>query len=135
MSSTIIPCLRYRKAPAAIEWLCQAFGFQKHLVIPGDNDNIPHAQLILGGSMIMLGSVQDNEFGSFTKQPDEIDNAETQSPYVVVPDADAHYARAKAAGAAIVVDIRDFDHGGRGYTCRDLEGHLWNFGSYNPWSE
>jgi uncharacterized glyoxalase superfamily protein PhnB len=53
---------------------------------------------------------------------------------VIVPDADAHYERAKAAGAAIVYDIRDEDYGGRGYSCRDPEGHLWNFGTYDPWA-
>ncbi|TMB01350.1 MAG: glyoxalase, partial [Deltaproteobacteria bacterium] len=57
----------------------------------------------------------------------------TQSPYVIVADADAHYARAKAAGAEIVMDIKDEDYGGRGYSARDPEGHLWNFGTYDPW--
>ena len=58
----------------------------------------------------------------------------TQSPYVIVADADAHYARAKAAGAEIVMDIKDEDYGGRGYSCRDPEGHVWNFGTYDPWA-
>jgi len=135
MNSTIIPGLRYRQAPAAIEWLCKAFGFEKNLVVPGENDTIAHAQLTLGSGMIMLGSVRENEFGRLMKQPDEIGDAETQNPYVIVPDADAHYARAKAAGAVMVVDLQDFGHGGRGYTCRDLEGHVWNFGTYDPWSQ
>jgi uncharacterized glyoxalase superfamily protein PhnB len=51
-----------------------------------------------------------------------------------VDDADAHYARAAAAGAEIVLDIVDEDYGGRGYSCRDPEGHLWNFGTYDPWA-
>jgi uncharacterized glyoxalase superfamily protein PhnB len=59
----------------------------------------------------------------------------TQSSYVVVADPDAHYRTAKAAGAEIVMDIVDQDYGGRGYTCRDLEGHVWSFGSYDPWIE
>jgi uncharacterized glyoxalase superfamily protein PhnB len=46
---------------------------------------------------------------------------------------DALYRRAKAAGAKIVLDIKDEDYGGRGFSCRDLEGHLWNFGTYDPW--
>jgi hypothetical protein len=46
---------------------------------------------------------------------------------------DALYRRAKAAGAKIVLDINDEDYGGRGFSCRDLEGHLWNFGTYDPW--
>ena len=53
---------------------------------------------------------------------------------IVVDDADKHYARAVAAGAEIVMEIRDEDYGGRGYSCRDPEGHLWNFGSYDPWA-
>ncbi len=59
---------------------------------------------------------------------------ETQSPYVIVADADAH-ACAKPASAQIVVEIKDQDCGARGYSCRDPEGHLWNFGSYDPWKE
>ena len=133
LGSTIIPGMRYRNAAAAIDWLCNAFGFEKHLVVPGENDTITHAQLSFGSGMIMLGSIRDNDSRFTVKQPDEVDGAETQFPYVVVPDCDAHYARAKAAGAQIVYDIHDEGHGGRGYACRDLEGHLWYFGSFNPW--
>ena len=41
---------------------------------------------------------------------------------------------AQAAGAEIVIDIKDEDYGGRGFTCRDPEGHVWSFGSYDPWA-
>jgi uncharacterized glyoxalase superfamily protein PhnB len=131
--SSVIPALRYRNAPAAIEWLCKVFGFEKQLVVPGENNTILHAQLKLGGGMIMLGSVRDTPFGKLMKQPDEIANCETQCPYLVVADADAVYARAKAAGAEIVQDIKNEDHGGRGFGCRDVEGHLWYVGTYDPW--
>jgi uncharacterized glyoxalase superfamily protein PhnB len=57
----------------------------------------------------------------------------TQGIYVVVDDDDAHYARAKDAGAEIVIDIKTQDYGGRDYTARDLEGHVWTFGTYDPW--
>jgi len=129
---SVIPCMRYRDAPAAIEWLCKAFGFEKQLVVPNTDGTIAHAQLSFGNGMIMLGSVVDSEFGRLMKQPDEIGGAETQTAYVIVKDADAHYSRAKAAGAQIVIDIKDEDYGGRGYSCRDPEGHLWNFGTYDP---
>jgi uncharacterized glyoxalase superfamily protein PhnB len=131
--ATVIPCLRYRDAPAAIEWLGRAFGFEKHLVVPGEGGTIAHAQLSFGNGMIMLGSAQDTEFGRLMKQPEEIGGAETQTAYVIVSDADALYVRAKAAGAKIVLDIKDEDYGGRGFSCRDLEGRLWNFGTYDPW--
>jgi len=133
--ATVIPCLRYRDAPAAIDWLCQTFGFEKQLVVPNQDGSIAHAQLSFGNGMIMLGSVlkAETEFGRLMKQPDEIAGAETQSSYIVVLDADAMYARAKAAGAKIVIEIKDEDYGGRGFSCYDLEGHLWNFGTYDPW--
>jgi uncharacterized glyoxalase superfamily protein PhnB len=133
--ATIIPCLRYRDAPKAIEWLCRTFGFEKQLVVPNADGTIAHAQLCFGNGMIMLGSVLEveTEFGRLIKQPDEIGGFETQSAYVVVSDADEIYARAKAAGAEIVIEIKDEDYGGRDFSCRDLEGHLWNIGTYDPW--
>lgn len=125
--------MRYRDAPAAIEWLVKAFGFEKHLVVPKPDGTIAHAQLSFGNGMIMLATAIDSEFGRLMKLPDQIGGAETQTSYVIVKDADAHYARAKAAGAKIVLDIKDQDYGGRGYSCRDPEGHLWSFGTYDPW--
>ncbi|MDQ3697589.1 MAG: VOC family protein [Gemmatimonadota bacterium] len=131
---TVIPTMRYRDASAAIEWLCKAFGFERQLVVPGDNGTIAHAQLTFGNGMIMVGSAVDNEFGRLVKLPEQIGGVGTQSAYVIVADTDAHYARAKAAGAEIVMDIKDEAYGGRGYSSRDPEGHLWNFGSYDPWA-
>ena len=133
--ATVISCLRYRDAPAAIEWLCNTFGFEKHLVVPNDDGTIAHAQLSFGTGMVMLGSVQneETEFGLLMKQPDEVGGIQTQSAYLVVTDADAVYASAKAGGAVIVIDIKDEDYGGRGFSCFDPEGHLWNVGSYDPW--
>jgi uncharacterized glyoxalase superfamily protein PhnB len=133
--ATVIPCLRYRNAPAAIEWLCSTFDFEKQLVVPGEDGTIDHAQLTFGNGMIMIGSVQktETEYGRLIKQPDEIGGLETQSPYLVVADADEIYRRAKGAGATIVIDIKDEDYGGRGFSCRDPEGRLWNVGTYDPW--
>lgn len=132
-TATIVPCLAYRDALAAIEWLCQAFGFHKHAVY-ADGTTVHYAQLTFGNGMIMLGSAdKGGAWGEHIVQPDEVGMRETQSACVIVADADAHYARAKAAGARIVIDIADQDYGGRGYACRDPEGHLWWFGSYDPW--
>src|SRR3546814_8472902 len=84
--------------------------------------------------MVMLGSADNaSQWGRQVAQPDEIGMRETQSPCVIVADTDAHYARAKDAGATIVMDIADQDYGGRGHSCRDIEGHLWWLGSYAPW--
>ncbi len=131
--SMIIPTLRYRDAPSAIKWLCRAFGFRKQLVVPHEDGTIAHAQLTLGSGMVMLGSAVDSEFGRLIKQPDEGDGTETQSPYIIVSDADVVYERVKAQGGRIVLDIKDEGYGGRGFSCLDPAGHLWNVGSYNPW--
>lgn len=131
--ATIIPCLRYRDAPAAIEWLCRAFGFERQLVVPNEDGSIAHAQLGYGNGMIMLGSVFDTEYGRLMVQPSQIDNRNTQSAYLVVQDADLVYERALKAGAQIVLDLKDEDYGGRGFSCRDPEGHVWSIGTYDPW--
>ena len=68
------------------------------------------------------------------RQPDEGGGGQTQSTYVVVANADA-CTRAKAGGARIAMEIRDEDYGGRGFSFFDVEGHLWSFGSYDPWSQ
>jgi uncharacterized glyoxalase superfamily protein PhnB len=139
MPATMIPCLRYEDAPVAIDWLSRAFGFEASLVVPNESGGIAHAQLLMrdakrGDAMVMLGSAQPaSEFGKFTIQPGEYGKRSTQCPYIVIDEIDAHCERATAAGAEIVMPIADQDYGGRVYTCRDPEGHLWCFGSYDPW--
>lgn len=129
---TVVPCMRYRDAPAAIAWLCDTFGFETQLVVPNENGTIAHAQLSFGNSMIMLGSVFDTEYGRLVKQPADIGHFVTQSTYLVVNNADLVYGRALEAGAKILLDIKDEDYGGRGFTCRDPEGHVWSIGTYDP---
>lgn len=120
----VITCLRYRDAPAAIDWLCEAFGFERHLVVDGPEGTIAHAQLTFGAGMIMLGSE-----GAEQELEWPVGGA---SLYVIVDDADAHHDRAVAAGAELVVGLQDPDYGGRMYTVRDPEGNLWSFGTYRP---
>jgi uncharacterized glyoxalase superfamily protein PhnB len=133
-SATVVPTLRYRDGRAAIDFLCKAFGFQEHLVVPDPSGGVAHAQLVFGNGMVMLGSARNNEFHDLVQSPAESGAIGSQSAYVFVSDVDAHYQRAKAAGAAMVIDIADNDYGGRGYSCKDVEGHVWNFGSYDPWT-
>jgi uncharacterized glyoxalase superfamily protein PhnB len=131
--STVIPALRYRNAPAAIDWLCKVFGFERHAVYEGESGTIGHAELTLGGGMIMLGSAKEDEYGRTFKSPDQLDGVETRSAYIVVADADATHARAVAAGAAIVRPLQDTPYGSREFAVRDPEGHSWTAGTYDPW--
>ena len=83
--------------------------------------------------MIMLGSARDGDTWGALVKPSRDRGGATGAVYVVVPDADAHHARATAAGAEVVEPLSDKAHGGRGYGCRDLEGHVWSFGTFDPW--
>jgi uncharacterized glyoxalase superfamily protein PhnB len=132
--STVIPAMRYRDCVAAIEWLCTALGFEKQAVYMGEGNTVMHAQLTFGNGMIMLGSVQNGgEYSDQIVQPDEIGKKETQHACLIVSDADAVYATAKAAGAEMMIDLKEMDYGGKAFSCRDPEGHLWSIGTYDPW--
>jgi uncharacterized glyoxalase superfamily protein PhnB len=137
--STLIPCLRYRDAPAAINFLCDAFGFTRHAVYADDADPsiVHHAQLVFGNSMVMLGSARPGEMQALYgwKTPAEAGGI-TMCVCAWVADPDAHCAQAKAAGAEIVRGPYANDgYPGRAYDARDPEGNVWNFGSYDPWAD
>ena len=129
---TVMPTMRYEDAGAAIEWLCEAFGFERRMEVPGEDGQILHAQLVFGNGMIMLGSARDDEFGALLQLPKSA-GCNTQSAYLIVRDVEAHQARAAAAGAEIVMPVEDQGYG-KMYSCRDPEGYLWNFGDYDPWA-
>jgi uncharacterized glyoxalase superfamily protein PhnB len=129
----IIPCLVYRDAPAAIDFLCSAFGFARHAVYEGeDGQSIDHAELTIEGNMIMLSShSRRSEDRLGMVPPSHTGGKVTACIYVVLADPDAHHDRAAAAGAEIVTPPRDQDFG-RTYEARDCEANVWSFGSYDP---
>lgn len=134
LKAGIIPGLRYRAAPAAIDWLCDVLGFERHLVVPNEDGTIAHAQLVLGSGMIMLGSAHDGEFDDIVV-PSAPGGQLTQSAYIVVEEVRALYERVRASGAGIVMELTEQHYGGSLFSVRDPEGQLWNVGSYNPWAE
>jgi uncharacterized glyoxalase superfamily protein PhnB len=132
--ATVIAGHRYRNAPAAIEWLCKVFGFERQAVYEGPDGTIAHAQLTLGSGMVMLGSARDDEYDKRFKTPAELGGIETRSQYLVVPDVDAAYARAVEAGAEVLKPLASTDYSSRDFTVRDPEGYTWSAGTYNPWA-
>lgn len=125
---TIFPILRYEDARAAIRSLCAAFGFVELFSVPESGPYVRHAQLRLGTNIVMLGSVRPDDG---TQSPRAL-GAATQAVYVYVDDLDAHFARAREAGAQVVSPPRETDFGSREYHARDDEGHLWTFGTFLP---
>ncbi len=122
----IFPGFRYQDAPAAIDWLERAFGFEPQFVVPGPDGTIAHAQLKLGPGLIMLDSAVA-ETAPAVPWP-----ATRLSLYVYVPDIEAHYERARAAGAEIIRVLAETDYGSFEFSALDLEGNLWSFGTYQP---
>jgi uncharacterized glyoxalase superfamily protein PhnB len=138
MHPTLTPCLRYTDAPAAIDFLCRAFGFERHAVYFDENDPtiVVHAQLTLGNGMVMLSSARPGKATDRYrwKTPAEAGGI-TACVCAIIDDVEGHYARAKAAGADIVTEPHDNEgYPGRSYNARDLEGNDWDFGTYNPWA-
>lgn len=133
----MISSLCYDDAHGAIEWLGKAFGFEPKLVVPGQDNKVMHSQLHTpdGRSMIMLYSARDDEFGRPQRSPQNLDGRSNQSLYVIIEDVEEHFERAKKAGAEILLEPTPQDYGGVIYTCRDPEGHMWSFGSFDPWAE
>jgi uncharacterized glyoxalase superfamily protein PhnB len=124
--------LFYEDAARAIDWLCQAFGFEVRLKIEGDGGSIEHSELTYGDGLIMIGQAGAPGKPEWRKSPRALGGANTQSIMIYVDDADAHCAHARGAGATIVTEPKVSDYGedywsDRGYECADLEGHHWWF--------
>ncbi len=118
----IIPYLIYADGPAAIDFLCRAFGFEERFRLPMPDGRIGHAELALGDDLLYLAS-EFPELGLTSPR-----GFPTRHGQVVcrVDDVDAHHARARAAVATIQEAPRD-DHGERSYRATDPEGHKWIF--------
>lgn len=132
MGSLVIPSLIYEDAPRMIEWLCDTFGFAKRVVYADDKGGIAHAELTLGDGMIMLGSPRDNAFNRLQSTP-KVLRGVSQSPYIVVDDAQAVFDRVALAGGMIVGEMQHNTESGDTFFCYDPEGYLWCIGTYNPW--
>jgi uncharacterized glyoxalase superfamily protein PhnB len=125
----IYPTFRYRDATGMIDWLGKAFGFTVHARYADDKGVVQHAELALGSAMIMLGTVRDDAYGKMVGAPGQNCG---KSTYIAVGDADALFARAKAADAKILEGLTDRDYGSREFICADPEGNIWSFGTYWP---
>jgi len=122
---SIYPVLKYEDARAAIDFLERAFGFEQHSVHDGENGAVSHAEFRFGDQFIMFGSVSEGD-------PRFNQGVGRTTLYVVVDDPDSLHARAKEAGAEIVMEPTDQDYGSRDFAARDPEGNIWSFGTYRP---
>jgi uncharacterized glyoxalase superfamily protein PhnB len=123
----------YQDAHAAIEWLCQAFGFEVQLKVEGDGGQVVHSELKFGEALIIVGGEGGKEpWQTMQRSPRALGGAVTTSACLFVDDVDAHHARAVAAGGNVTRAPVTSDYGedywtDRTYGVLDPEGHLWWF--------
>ena len=133
-------CLFYRDAAAAIDWLCEAFGFELRLKVEGEPGQILYSELVYGGALVSVNDAwaaddvvePGREFKAKQASPLDFGGRSTQALCLFVDDADAHCAHARAHGAVISSEPATHDYGDdywsdRSYGAYDLEGHQWWF--------
>lgn len=132
---SVVPHISYENVGAAVEWLTRAFGFEEHpeeRYTNGDG-RVTHAELEIGGGIVMLGW-PGPEYRGPTRHAETCAEAHAwlSVPWnvdgimVYVNDVDAHFERARAAGATILREPTGEEYG-RLYNAADLEGHRWMF--------
>ncbi len=120
-ADVILPHITYENVADALVWLTKAFGFTEHYRYGESEGRVSGAQMRLGDAWIMLNSARPGR-----ASPAEAGRL-TQSLTVFVEDVDAHFDRAKSAGAKIVEELNETAYGERQYGAEDLEGHHWLF--------
>lgn len=135
MKSTTVTIIRYQDATRAITWLCETFGFEVFLWVPGAGEKIEHSRLVLGDSMLMVASIgREGKFETKFKLPSSA-NGVTQCTSLYVENPDEIYLRVKTSGVDIIDEIEDLEFGGRSFSCEDIESHLWVISSHDPWKK
>ncbi len=117
----VIPYIFYRDVPAALDWLTRTFGFVEVMRHPNDRGGM-HGEMRMGDQLVMMG--QGSREMGLSSATDA--GTATQGVFVYLADVDAHFERARAAGATIERGLEDLPYG-RSYSARDLEGHPWYF--------
>ena len=132
--------LFYREPAKAIDWLCEAFGFELQLKVEGEPGEIVYSELVYGGAQVSVSASAKpgesfeggREFKALHASPRDLGGRNTQALCLFVDDADAHCAQARAHGAIIHSEPATHDYGDdywsdRSYGATDLEGHTWWF--------
>jgi uncharacterized glyoxalase superfamily protein PhnB len=119
VTQSVFPSFRYDDAPGAIRWLKETLGFEEHHVYENDDGTIAHAELVIAGNVIMLGSARDDAPAFQT------------TTYVALDDVDSLHERASAAGGN-PTELTEQDYGSRDFAIADPGGNRWTFGTYRP---
>ena len=122
--------LRARDARGLLRFLREAFGFEESVVYD-DGDRVAHAELLWPhGGGVMLGSAGPAADGSRGEDDPWALRPSSGGAYLVTDSPDELFERATAAGATVILQPYDTDHGSREFAVRDREGNRWSFGTY-----
>ncbi len=122
MTAGFRSALFYQDPKAALAWLEKAFGFELSMLLEDAEGNLVHSQMAFGNGYVMIGQ----EWSADHKSPMSVGGKNTQTVSIEIEtDIDAHFERAKAAGAVIYAEPETQFYGDRTYRCRDPEGHIW----------
>ncbi len=122
MAAGFRSALFYQDPKAALAWLEKVFGFELAMLLEDAEGNLVHSQMTFGDGYVMIGQ----EWSADHKSPKSVGGKNTQTVSIEIEtDIDAHFERAKAAGAVIDAAPETQFYGDRTYRCRDLEGHIW----------
>ncbi|HMG35541.1 MAG TPA: VOC family protein [Blastocatellia bacterium] len=122
----ITPHLFYDDVATAIDWLVKAFGFEVRLRMTDNQGAVVHGDLEVADSLVMVGLTSESEVRESPKTLGKI----SQRLYIFVDDVDAHFERARNAGATIISRPTEQFYGDRVYECMDPEGHRWKFAQH-----
>ena len=115
---TVTPYLVVPDAGALIEFLERAFHAEETERTAAPDGRVMHAAVRIGDSMVMMGGASERH----PPRPGTI--------YLYVPDADAAYERALAAGATSLMEPADQFYGDRNGGVEDLWGNQWWIGTH-----
>ena len=95
--------------------------------MPDADGGIMHAEMQVEDSVVMLSPTAGSEVW---RSPRSLAGSVTQTLYIYVDDVDAHFARARSAGAEVIAEPEDMFWGDRTYVAEDPEGHRWTFAQH-----
>lgn len=132
----VIPSVLYSNADVGIAWLTSVLGFREHVAYRGADGVVEHAELLFGDAgMVMVGTAGRNpETAQWNALPRELGGKSTGGVYLIVPDCTPVWERVQAAQAEVLMPLRTMSYGGQVFAVRDMDGHIWSFGEYSPWT-
>ena len=120
-SSVMIPMLVCRDVPAAVDFCKTTFGAMELGNRPGPDGTVVHALLTIGGAMVII----EAEWPTLASRAPQPDGSSPVVIFVYVEDVDTAIERAVAAGARVLLPVKNQFWGDRTGRIIDPSGHVW----------